>query len=103
MAVPGYYGFLLSSGADIVENKWNIPVGGENVLAQVGLTNLHGDGDSDGFIGRIGILQCDSASGTEDFSASLRQVIYRKGVTRIQIYMDSLHGWVRGWLTLFYV
>jgi hypothetical protein len=103
MAVPGYYGFALSTGAEIVDHKWDIPVGGEDVLAQVGLTNLLSDGDSDGSLWRIGILQCDSANGREDFSSALRQVIYRKGVTRIQIYMACLHGFGRGWLTLFYV
>ncbi len=94
---------MLTAGDSFVVNKWDIPVGGQNVLAQVGLTNVHSDGDSDGFLGRIGILQCDSATGKEDFSSGLRQVIYRKNMTRVQIYMDCLHGWARGWLTLFYV
>jgi hypothetical protein len=69
---------MLSAGASFSINKWDIPVGGENVVAQVGLTHVQSDGDSDGFLGRIGILQCDSAIGSEDFSSGLRQVIYRK-------------------------
>jgi hypothetical protein len=94
-----YGWYIWDEGLNIMEAT--VDVANRNTFAEVALTRLNDIEDGDGIRGQIGIIQVVSNSGTENFDP-VKQAVYRKGVTRIKIYMNVLNGYARGRLMLNY-